>query len=396
MNVRMMILLLLFVPGCDVMAQLKAFNFPSLVENYGDFQQSEFIELENKTREQNFVTIRLDGVKLKQALLALSHMTGRSIVWAQELDNQACSGYFTDVPLLTVLDSISRRVGAEIMDIDGVYYLGELRPDDLATAVLPMPPGDTEQVKDSIGNLLSNRGKVSYINSAIIVRDTVEALRKIAESVNQIRANSLRRYVCELWFIRCKRADLIHIGAKLQMQNVDLLTVQNARELFKLLLEAEAQFDSVSVLQRPVLQVSEGLKGSITSGREIPLEEKAITEAGAIETTGYDLIQDGIQASVIVHRVSAGLLNCALSLEVSTFDDITSDKRPIKDSKTLTSNIILRDGEICLVGGIGHNSSKTGFALITLDYSKQKQTVLIWLRVRELTTRKSKSIKKAP
>ena len=379
-----LIFLSLALTGCNAFARLRNFSFPPLVPDYGKFEASKFVETEEESREAQLVTVRLDGIKLKQGLLMLSDLTGESIVWSDDLDDKELSGYFTDVPLLTVLDAISRRVDAEIMEVDGVYYLGELKPDDLATAVIPLPPGSAEKLNESIRKLTSDRGKVSTLNAAVVIRDTVEALRKIVSSVNRIRMNSLRRYVCELWFIRVRRADMIHIGAKLQIQNIDLLTLQNARQLFKLLLEAEAKLESVSVLQRPVLQVSEGLKGSITSGREIPLEQKAVTDSGTVETTGYEIISDGIQCGVTVHRVAKNLLNCNLTLEVSTFDDITSDKRPIKDSKTLSSNIILKDGEICLVGGIGHSNKRNGFELITFDYGKEKQTVLIWLRVREL------------
>lgn len=384
MKLQTIILCLTIMPGCSYFRELKQFAFPSLVPDYGRFEASEYNQIEEKQREENLITIRLDGLKIRQALLALSDITGRAIVWAQDLDDKKCSGYFQNVPLLTVLDALSRRVGAEIMEVDGVYYIGELKVDDLATAVISLPPGNTEKFGEAIEKLLSDRGKVSAINASIVVRDTVEALRKIVRSVNRIRENSLRRYVCELWFISCKRSDLVHLGAKLEIKNIDLLTVNNARELFRLLLEAEAKFSGVQVLQRPVLQVSEGLQGSLSSGREIPLEQKAITDSGAIETTGYEIIQDGLQTTMTVHRVSEKLLNCNLRIEVSNFDNLTSDKRPIKDSKTISSNIILRDGEICLVGGIGRNDKSGGFELITLDLGKNRETVLVWLRVREL------------
>jgi type II secretory pathway component HofQ len=375
---------MIFLVGCQP-AKLKSNVFDSLLDDdYGQFEQSEFRPVDLTEAETVKVTVRLDGLTVNRALLTLSDLTGEAIVWSQDLDDTMVSGYFQDVPLPSVLDSLSRRLGAEMTQINGVYYLGVLRPDDLATAVLAIPAGDSKTFKDAISGLLSDGGKLSVIGSSVIIRDTVESLRNIVNAIEQHKKDSLRRYVCELFFIRVREADLLEFGADLEIQSIDLLNSANSNELFNLLLTADASYESVKILQRPVIQVSEGLDAELTSGREIPLEQKSVSDSGTVETTGYETVTDGWQLSINVHRVSSTLLSVGLDLEVSTFDDVTTDSRPIKDAKTLSSNIALADSEVCLVGGIGLQSAGKSSGLFTIDRNSEDDTVLIWLRVREL------------
>lgn len=97
----------------------------------------------------------------------VTRQTEDEITWAEGLDTKEAHGYFSEQPFPLVLDAIGRRVGAQVNDLDGVYYVGELGPDDLASAVISMPAGEPSQIEARVRQVISAKGRVAVLGGTL-------------------------------------------------------------------------------------------------------------------------------------------------------------------------------------------------------------------------------------
>jgi type II secretory pathway component GspD/PulD (secretin) len=364
--------------------------------DYGIFKKSEYSVAVSQAQNDKPVTIRLDGLTVNQAMLLLTDATGQPIVWSDKLDGKKVSGYFKEVPLAILLDNLARRVGAEVQLRGKVYYLGDLGADDLASVVIPLPSGGVEEAKEVLGMLKSERSRVAVWGSSIMLRDNLDTVRKFVDMIEQHRKISSRRYFLEVYFVSVTLEKLLEMSAEAQHRGINLVSGENQGKLFNVFLNSRKRKGLGEIKSLPMLQCTEGQLSEMNDTRDIPIEEKAVTDSGTVETTGYEIIKAGLIIGATVRRVGADQLNVAFNLELSSFENGETDF-PVKNGRSIKSNLIVGDGEVCLVAGLMDSVKSTQK---TLDFSAnlkdllgvrggsssdlRQVSTLVWLRVREL------------
>lgn len=381
---------MLLCPGCKIFEKLnKAARVkePQGFSSAHRFEQTIEQTREGRRKDDRLVSIRLEGVPLPQAMRALTEASGKAIAWDASLDTVNVIGSFVDQPLSSVLEVVARRANTSVSEIDGIYYLGEYRSRDMATAVVRVPPVDREELKNALDQLKSENGKVSLVGSFIWLSDTFDIIRKILADLEEIRKRSERSYLAEVFFIRVNEDDFVQLTGDLRISGVDVFSSAfNIEELFQMFIDADYGVTSASVDTRPVLYLSEGRQSTIQVGGEITRERKAVNENGTIETTGYDKFNDGISLTLLLSRVSDERYSVNLDLEVSTFD--RTDKAttiPAKKQDVLKSpGLLIRDGGIVYAGSLTRRDLTKKFGLISVDTSRYSDVLTIWVRVREI------------
>ena len=336
------------------------------------------------TRGGDAITVRFDGVPLGRALATLGDLTGHGIVWAETLDSKEVFGYFRETPIGVVLDAVGRRVGASVNDIDGVYFVGELGPDDLASAVVALPPGKGTEIEAGLAKLISSKGRLVVLGGSIWIRDSVSVISSVLREVEALRRHGLRRYVVEVYLIRVEQRALLDLAAELQISGVDLLSGPNLGSLFSMLLEADGSRSGAEVIHRPVLLCADGQEARLHVGKTVTVAERSVTEAGAVETTGYRTFDDGFELTLTVHRSGPGMLSALCDLSLSEFGAESVDGVPDKTSEEVHAGLVLADGEVCLVGGLGRRGFSRGARLFGGSVGREEESVLVWVRAREL------------
>lgn len=342
---------------------------------------------ETRKNDRRSVTIRFDGVPFSQAMSILTQETGAPIVWGTALDMTTCYGTFNGYPLSSVLEVLARRSGASVADVGGVYYIGEIKKQDRAFAVVRIPPVDRTQLLDSLKTASSTEGSVSLVGSCILICDNIESLRKILTSVELIRERSERSYVAEVYFIRVNEESFVQLTADLQFQQIDIFSSSfNVDELFKMFVNADGGTGWSKISQRPVLYLSEGRKVTFSDGKEITREKKTVAESGAIETTGYSKFADGTQLTMLLNRVSDKSYAIDMDLSISVFDksDSTSIVPAVDKSQLTAEGLLVQDSMVYYIGSLRRDSRTDRGGLFSVDFNKSHDMITIWLRVREL------------
>lgn len=376
---KYLIILMCFISSCSDEPQ----RWEDALRSYGSYSRSEFISSELTTDDSREYTLRFDGVEFGAVMRTLSDISGVSIVWAANLDSKLVTAIFKDKQLSVILNSLSRRVGANVNQSSNVWYVGELRVEDRATYVGTAPAGDQAEILQGINNLLSEAGRSSIIGGTLIVTDHIDNLRKVTNTLELQRKQSLKRYLAEMHFIKVSVSDILKIGVDINVNNINLFTDISADKLFSALLQADYAKSNAKILLNPIMQLTEGLTGTLNSGREVPIEQKAVTAEGAIQTTGFDIISDGIRLTLSCRRVSKEFYNVAINFEVSSFQDLTVTGRPVKESKNIIQSVLIQDGEVILVSSLHSFEQGEKLGFLNYETSSSDEVVLVFLRVRE-------------
>ena len=387
MRVLITLLILCLVSGCTLPKKKKPVaEFPGL-DQYA-FEKTIEKAAELKTVNTEKITVRFDGLTLKEGMTLLTDETGVSIIWGQSLDSATLYGSYFGEPLGLVLESVARRVGASVTEFNGIYYIGDSNRNDVVTAVVRMIPTERKELLDALQKGVTDQGKVAVVGGCLYISDNLENVRKLLVDIEKLREHAEHAYIAEVFFIRVKEDDFVKVTGDLQIRAIDVFaSTTNLDELFQMFLDASAGKGFASVEQRPVLYLSEGRTAKFEVGSELVREKKAVMENGTMQTTGYEKFQDGLKLSLTLARVSPEHYAVDFDLDVSTFDSSkkNSDTVPTADKSVLTlPGLLVKDSQVYYVGSLKRKDSRHVISLFGIDAGKSNDHLTVWFRVREL------------
>jgi type II secretory pathway component GspD/PulD (secretin) len=332
------------------------------------------------------IVIQFDDISFSQAMGIISSEYKVPIVWSSQLDNQTTSGRFENIPLPAVLNVLARRANANVANVGGVYYLGDIRKEDRAFCVLRVPPVESGMLTTAIRSSVSIDGVVNIVGSCLWICDNLESLRKIISAIEILRERNERSYVAEMYFIRVNEDHFVRLSADLQLRHIDIFSSAfNMSELFSMFADLEGNTGWTRISQRPVLYLSEGRKVTFTDGRDITREQKMVTERGTVETSGYQTFSDGTRLTMGLSRVSDKSYSVDIDLSVSSFDKADKSSVPSVEKSSLKADgLLVQDSQVYYIGSLRRDYRGDKGGLFSYNFSKSHDMITIWLRVREL------------
>jgi len=350
------------------------------------FERSVDAALPDDGIDDRKIIIQFDNVPFGQAMGIISSEYGAPIVWASQLDKEFVSGRFDNVPLLSVLNVLARRVGSSVANVGGMYYLGEILKEDRAFCVLRIPPVETGILLTAIRGAASKDGTVAVVGSCLWINDNLESLRKVVSAIEILRERNERSYVAEIYFIRVSDEQFIRLAADLQIRQIDIFSSAfNMSELFSMFVDAEGAADWARIAQRPVLYLSEGRPVTFTDGRDLVREERSVNDRGITETTGYKTFSDGTRLTMSLNRVSDKSYSVNIDLSVSSFDRNDRSTIPAQERSTLKAEgLLVEDSNAYYIGSLRRIYQGDRGGLFSYNSSRSHDMITIWLRVREL------------
>jgi len=342
--------------------------------------------LHEDRQEDRLVTARFSDCNFRDGMRQLTALTGRPISWDTSLDEATIDGVFVDQPLDEVLHFLARRLDVQVTESAGMYFLGTVRSGDHVSAVVRIPPVARPELTAALSRI--GTAQSTIIGSFIWITGTFDDVQKLVSDLDVIRERSARSYLAEVFFITVNENDFLRLTADLRINHVDVFSSAfNIGELFSMFVDADGRLGSTVIDTRPVLLLSEGRQTTFEVGREIMRERRAVSDTGIISTIGYDRFQDGIQLTLLLHRVSDDFYSLDLELEVSTFDrsDTGGTSIPARSTSLLRSpGMLIRDGGVVYAGSLKRRDASRAFGVFSLDGGRSSDLLTIWVRCREI------------
>jgi len=382
----LLLLLLVSTVGCTLLNSAIRVPNPQFPVSEMRFERTPERIFHEDKQEDRLVTARFSDCNFRDGMRQLTALTGRPISWDTSLDTATIDGVFVEQPLDEVLHFLARRLDVQVTESGGMYFLGTVRSGDHVSAVVRVPPVARPELTGALNRMGS--AQATIIGSFIWISGTFDEVQKLVADLDIIRERSARSYLAEVFFITVNENDFLRLTADLRINHIDVFSSAfNIGELFSMFVDADGRLGSTVIDTRPVLLLSEGRQTTFEVGREIMRERRAVSDTGIISTIGYDRFQDGIQLTLLLHRVCDDFYSLDLELEVSTFDrtDTGGTAIPARSTSLLRSpGMLIRDGGVVYAGSLKRRDASRAFGVFSLDGGRSSDLLTIWVRCREI------------
>lgn len=303
-------------------------------------------------KAEKLVTLSAVDVTLVDLIRQVAATSEANVVISQGLRLERVTVDLVDVPFGTALSTIARSVSSRLVEVAGVYYVGDLRAEDRGVFVgrLGTAREDALEIADL---LLSDNGRASVTSDGVlVVADTVEVIQSVAKAVNEINAVSADVWVVQLHVVEnsVEHNKLIEALGNLSIvfgfPSDAVLTASYAAQI-----DGELSSRRVRIVSEPVLYCSEGQQTVVSNESEVPFVTSVVVPESGLVTESVEFRPVGlsITATVVSRSSGRGLLT------LDYRDDLllsSEDGLPLTRGLELTGNYEIGHNDTVLLAEV--------------------------------------------
>ena len=262
------------------------------------------------------VTMVAQDMSVGDFLRYVANATSLSVVAEQSLDDKHVTVNVRDVPIDDVLQAVARRLGVQLTKAGSVYYLGVLRAEDRGVLVRRVPRLSSDDLKGAVTTLLSEFGRVSaYPDGLVVVGDRVEVIQRVSEMLDRVEKAGSETWVVQLYVLEKNSSDTSDIGVDIVPAAELAASLATASGSFThpLTGKASASLDATlraalaksraKIVTSPMFLLADGGQTKFTSGKQILVPRRNVSNQGTVTTVGYDTFQAGTSIVVRVREL---------------------------------------------------------------------------------------------
>ncbi len=346
---------------------------------------------------------------IKKIYQALCTASGINVIFDPQLKDDKFTIDLRNLSFQKALETTMRQAGHFYKVIDEKTILvaqdtqqNRKEYEDQVVRTFFLSNGDVKDVSAMVRGLLDLRrmATVAQLN-AIVIRDTADKVA-VAERLIEINDKAKAEVVLDVELLQLSTAKLLDLGAKLssyQPITVGTPTASDGtaitslpwNDLLKLSLsDFNFTVPSISInfiktnsnaetLAKPQLRIAEGEKAQLVIGNRVPIPvttintQQAIGQVGVVPVTSFQYQDVGIKLDVEARVHHNKEVSLKLTVEVSNLASSVPGQngqpdQPIIATRTITSNIRLKDGETSFLAGLVQTTkqvSKSGLPFLS-------------------------------
>jgi len=322
-------------------------------------------------------------------LRELARQTGKSYVWAEELEGATVSLEVEDVDLIEVLTFVARRLDCDFTGSGDLYFIGDSTSEDRAFGVFRVGRLSRDEVQEVLGAVLTETGEfVALADGVCICADRFSVLSRVADLFARVEGVGRSVWLIQLVLLeRVERTEKTRgIDASFDLElagtfsDVSSATgyAGGARVAFK----AETVREGVQVYAKPLFCLLDGGEGSVKRTEIVPIAEFTTTETGAVVTSGFSEVEVGLKCLVKLRESGGDVAAVDYEISLGEIVGYVDGRVPVRTEEELTGAAIVVSGGTYLLGSLqrGRESSGVSGSFALLHSSKVEQSDLeIWL-----------------
>jgi general secretion pathway protein D len=348
---------------------------------------------------------------IKRIYQALCTASGINVIFDPQLKDDKFTIDLRNLTFQKALETAMRQAGHFYKVIDEKTILvaqdtqqNRKEYEDQVVRTFFLSNGDVKDVSTMVRGLLDLRrmGTISQLN-AIVIRDTADKVA-VAERLIEVNDKAKAEVVIDVELLQLSSNKLLDLGVALSSYSITgtLNTGSTGgtggtttptlpwNELIKISL-SDFNFTVPSiivnfiktnteaeVLAKPQLRIAEGEKAQLVIGNRVPIPvttintQQAIGQIGVVPVTSFQYQDVGIKLDVETRVHHNKEVSLKLTVEVSNLAGEVPGQngqpaQPIIATRTITSNIRLKDGETSFLAGLVQTTrqvSKTGLPFL--------------------------------
>src|SRR3989338_17126 len=338
----------------------------------------------------SLVTLDLKEVDLKDALKIISQASNLNVVLDKDVKAKVNIA-LKDVPWDVALDNIlkTNELTYRIQEnIIRVMTLATVKKEEdtipLTTEIITPNFAKAEELQASLSKMLSSRGsmQVNIPTNSLIINDTPEVLAKVEDLAKKLDIRT-PQVMIEALIVSVKLTDTDKFGidwtathkkhSERKIDTTDLkpsgvldlyygkTILTNWNITAQLALFAEDK--NVKILANPRIMTMDNLAAQIEITEQVPYTYTSQSTEGTSTVTSTQFKDVGIKLYVTPHITKDKFISMSVKSEqsfVASFVGTTNE--PSIDSRKAETNLMLKDGETFVIGGLRKKDST-----ITID-----------------------------
>ncbi len=389
---RKRIFLMLFICSMLICGFIKPFSQVSFaveseLANSVDEEAAEAVR--GKSYGQRLLSITLKDTDLREVLNILAFKGGVNIIAGDDVDSKV-NVQLKDVPWEQALDVILKTYNYTYKREDNLIRvmslaraLDEESKLPLETRIVPLNFASVSDLKESLGKILSKRGtiEVDTRTNSLIITDVPEMVQKVEIAAMELDTKT-PQVLIEAMMVDVKITDNDEWGTIIN-QLTDLKSYNNATSLTTNLPGSEVNSISFSavndtldiagvidlwvyqnkatILASPKVLTLDNQEAKIEIIEKIPYIETVDTGGGATSNVKFE--EAGVKLSVTPHITSGRFISMNVKPEQS-FSTGNFSGRPIIDERKAETNLLVRDGQTIVIGGLRQSNDTYTFEKI--------------------------------
>ncbi len=343
---------------------------------------------------ETMLTFSCQDLSLKMFLRWLSNESGISVVCQGDLDEKPVSVEVRDQSVSDILGVVARRLGVQVTKTGNLYFLGTLQPEDRGVLVRVVKRMRAADLQQAISSLLSQHGRaVAYDDGLVVIGDTVEVLRRVAEMLDGIDSAPSNSWVVQMFIVdlRDELSETFGVDASLDGE-LALNLAESTRSgnsyaaangVLNAIIKADRQRSNISTIARPMFVLMDGSSSKFTSGQRVPIPKKVVSDNGTVSTSGFEYIQTGLDFNCSVRESTADSCKLGIDISMSSVTGYVENSAPITNTQNFATTAFVKTGGVYLLGSIKKASQSTTNSGIfgTMQGQTDNQgTVQIWAK----------------
>lgn len=342
------------------------------------------------------VTLSAQDVPLLTFARQVADQAALSIVVEAELDDRLVSLEVRDLPAERVLALVARRLGVDVTGGGRVWYIGKLRREDRAVLVRRVSRLTAEDLSKAVQALTSDQGRVqAFPDGLLVVADRVDVLERVRALLSDLEAAPAECWVVQLHLVGVRESELASFGlqsvptfnaaaAFAEGSEVAAGTTWSAAAGLSAVLVAARSEEGVSIVAAPLFLVRDGSDARMADGDELRLPRKTVSDQGTVTTTGFDVIQTGLEVDVGVRDLGQGRAQLVLRTSLSAVVAVGEEGQPTVNRQSFHTEAVVQSGGCYLLGALERSQVTSAIRgpLRTLQESgTESRSVLVWARL---------------
>jgi len=336
---------------------------------------------------EELINLDFENTDIKDVVRVLAQKSGVNIILGQDVV-ASVTIQLKDTTWEKALDIILKNYNLTYKKEENlirVMTLEQLKNEEekipLVTEIVTLDFANVSDVKSSLESMLSVRGKIqvnSRTNALIItdIPDKVKIIKAIAEDLDlrtpQVIIEALMADVTladqnqigiDWSFKPDKPSTEISMGQTLKLTGDTSGSIIFNRTLWgnpdlETLINFWKQNKRVNILANPRVMTLDNLTATIKLTEQIPYTSTQQTEQGSYSSTQFK--EAGIELFVTPHiTTKENYISMNIKVEQSFQSGTTSDNQPIIDSRSAETNLMVKDGQTIVIGGLRRKTDST-------------------------------------
>ncbi len=333
-----------------------------------------------------------------QFIHELALQTGVSVIVQSGLETRSITLEVTNQPVDQVLSLVARRLGASLRNRHGLYYIGELKPEDKGVLVRRVRRMSTDKVLQVVSVFNSTHGKASVLPDGLLVLgDTVEVIQRVSDMLDQVESVESPLWVVQLHLVSWSGRALHDLGIDVAPAAKVALgfaagSAAGAATGFKWdlsadlssVLKAANESSDVSIVASPQFLLSDGETATFVQGDRVPIPKRVTSDQGTTRIEGFEFIQTGIDIQCALREMAENAARLKLNIKISDVKGFVANEAPITGQEQFSTTATVQAGGIYLLGTLEKQRHEKGQYLGWQSGDKledRSQLVQIWLQI---------------